>query len=179
MNKIRISVAAALLVAGIASFAASNPFRATPGWGDIGREWGSTSAVYTTADGNVWVAERCGQNDCTDRRDMDNVFLFNSDGELLKSFGAGVFVWPHGINVDGEGNVWVTDARGDGTRGHQVHKFSADGELLKSLGKAVARPLSAGNISSASFFRTIQAVHPTLLVDEFDAHQKDRGWYTD
>ena len=136
MNKIRISAGAALLIAGVACFAASNPFKASPGWGDIGREWGSTSAVYTTADGNVWVAERCGQNDCTDRKDMDNVFLFNPDGELLKSFGAGVFVWPHGINVDGEGNVWVTDARGDGTRGHQVHKFNADGELLMSLGKA-------------------------------------------
>jgi DNA-binding beta-propeller fold protein YncE len=67
---------------------------------------------------------------------MHNVFLFNPDGELLKSFGAGVFVWPHGIHVDGDGNVWVTDARGDGTRGHQVHKFDADGELLMSLGKA-------------------------------------------
>ena len=67
---------------------------------------------------------------------MDNVFLFNPDGKLLRSFGAGIFVWPHGINVDSEGNVWITDARGDGTRGHQVHKFSADGELLMSLGKA-------------------------------------------
>jgi len=45
--------------------------------------------------------------------------------------------------------------------------------LLKVLGKTVARPLGAGNISPASFFRTIQAVQPTLLVDEFDAHKKD------
>ncbi len=45
--------------------------------------------------------------------------------------------------------------------------------LLKVLGKVVARPLGAGNISPASFFRTIQAVQPTLLVDEFDAHKKD------
>jgi DNA-binding beta-propeller fold protein YncE len=45
-------------------------------------------------------------------------------------------VWPHGIHVDPDGNVWVTDARGEGNRGHQVHKFSPDGELLMSLGNA-------------------------------------------
>jgi hypothetical protein len=126
----RIATGSALLIAAVACFAAANPFKATPGWGDIGREWGSTSAVYTTPEGNVWVAERCGQNDCTDRTEMDNVFLFNPDGKVLQSFGAGVFVWPHGINVDSEGNVWITDARGDDTRGHQVHKFSPDGARL-------------------------------------------------
>ncbi len=46
-------------------------------------------------------------------------------------------------------------------------------QLLKVVGKAVARPLLAGNISSASIYRTVQAVHPTLLVDELDAHKKD------
>jgi DNA-binding beta-propeller fold protein YncE len=115
---------------------AGHPFKATPGWGDIGREWGSTSAVYTTKDGNIWVAERCGENTCVGHEDLDNIFLFNPDGELLKSFGAGVFVWPHGIHVDFDGNLWITDARGDGDRGHQVHKFNTDGELLMSLGKA-------------------------------------------
>jgi DNA-binding beta-propeller fold protein YncE len=38
--------------------------------------------------------------------------------------------------VDAEGNVWVTDARGDGTRGHQVWKFSPEGEVLMTLGTA-------------------------------------------
>jgi len=46
-------------------------------------------------------------------------------------------------------------------------------QLLKVVGKAVARPLLAGNISSASIYRTVQAVHPTLLVDELDAHKGD------
>jgi sugar lactone lactonase YvrE len=45
-------------------------------------------------------------------------------------------VTPHGIHVDADGNVWVTDFVGNaaGTKGHQVHKFSPDGELLMSLG---------------------------------------------
>ena len=132
----RITVACTLLVVGVAALAASNPYRAMPGWGDIGRDWGSTSAVYTTSNGNVWVAERCGENTCVGHDDLDNVFLFNPAGELLKSFGAGVFVWPHGLHVDPDGNVWVTDARGEDNRGHQVHKFDSDGELLMSLGKA-------------------------------------------
>ena len=136
----RITVACTLLVVGVAALAANHPFRATPGWGDIGRAWGSTSAVYTTSEGNVWVAERCGENTCVGHDDLDNVFLFNPAGELLKSFGAGVFVWPHGLHVDPDGNVWVTDARGEGNRGHQVHKFDADGELLMSLGKEDESP---------------------------------------
>lgn len=132
----RIAVACGLFVACAVSFATIHPFKAMPGWGDIGRDWGSTSAVYTTPEGNVWVAERCGENTCVGHEDLDNVFLFNADGELLKSFGAGIFVWPHGIHVDFDGNVWITDARGEGDRGHQVHKFSPDGEMLMSLGKA-------------------------------------------
>ena len=136
MKVTRIILGTILSLFAIAAVAVGNPFRAIPGWGDIGRDWGSTSAVFTTPEGNVWVAERCGENTCVGHEDLDNIFLFNPDGELLRSFGAGIFVWPHGIFVDDGGNVWVTDARGEGNRGHQVHKFSPDGELLMSLGKA-------------------------------------------
>ena len=132
----RILVGGTLLAVTAVALAATHPFRAQPGFGDIGRDWGSTSAVYTTPEGNVWVAERCGENTCVGHEDLDNVFLFDPEGNLLTSFGAGLIVWPHGLHVDYDGNVWVTDARGDETRGHQVHKFSTDGEMLLSLGKA-------------------------------------------
>ncbi len=136
MKSIKLFVFALLLSLTTLIFAAANPYSGTPGWGDIGRDWGSTSAVYTTPEGTVWVAERCGQNSCVDRDDLDSVFHFDSEGNLLQSFGAGMIVWPHGIHVDSDGNVWVTDARGHEGKGHQVHKFSPDGELLMSLGKA-------------------------------------------
>ena len=55
---------------------------------------------------------------------------------MIGSFGAGRFAWPHGIYVDAEGNVWVTDARAGNGRGHQVTKFSADGRVLLTLGEA-------------------------------------------
>jgi len=136
MKLVRFIVGGLLIASAALVFAAANPYAGTPGWGDIGREWGSTSAVYTTPEGNIWVAERCGENTCVGHEDLDNVFLFDPDGNLLKKFGAGVMVWPHGIHVDSGGNVWVTDARGNEGKGHQVHKFSSDGELLMSLGKA-------------------------------------------
>jgi DNA-binding beta-propeller fold protein YncE len=114
-----------------------NPYRSQPGWGELpgGRKWGATSAIYPSADGNIWVAERCGENSCVGKNNVDPIVLFDRNGAVLKQFGAGVFVWPHGMHVDAEGNLWVTDARGEGDQGHQVHKFSPDGELLLSLGK--------------------------------------------
>jgi DNA-binding beta-propeller fold protein YncE len=136
MKFVRCIAGGLLILSAALVNAASNPFAGTPGWGDIGRAWGSTSAVYTTPEGNVWVAERCGENTCVGHEDLDNIFLFDPDGNLIRSFGAGLMTWPHGIHVDAAGNVWVTDAKGDAGRGHQVHKFSPVGELLMSLGKA-------------------------------------------
>lgn len=117
-----------------------NPFQLTPGiWAELpdGRIWGATSAVYHAGEGEIWVAERCGGNEnCLDTPDLDPVLLIDGNGRVVKSFGAGLLVWPHGIFVDTEGNVWIADGKGDPARnkGHQVHKFSADGELLLSLG---------------------------------------------
>ena len=85
--------------------------------------------------GNIWVAERCGANTCAGS-DLAPVLEFDSSGKLLKSFGAGMFVFPHGIHVDNDGNVWVTDGLGSDGKGQQVFKFSPDGKVLMTLGKA-------------------------------------------
>ena len=141
-GRICVVAACALLNLAPAALAAqpdSNPYVAQPGWGKLpaGREWGSTSAIYPAPDGlSMWVGERCGQNTCVDRPDVDPILHFDLDGNLLGSFGAGLIVWPHGMFVDDDGNVWVADARGDGERGHQVWKFSPDGEVLMTLGTA-------------------------------------------
>lgn len=134
-----IGLAAASLVAipALAENHAPNPFEGDPTWGELpgDREWGSTSAIYPAPDGRtIWVAERCGQNSCIGKEDLDPILHFDLEGNLLKSFGAGLITWPHGMFVDPEGNVWVTDARGDGERGHQVWKFSPEGEVLMTLG---------------------------------------------
>jgi hypothetical protein len=64
------------------------------------------------------------------------ILKIDPSGNVTKSFGAGMFVFPHGLHVDRDGNVWVTDGRGKGAKGHQVHKFSPDGKVLMTLGKA-------------------------------------------
>ncbi len=119
---------------------APNPYRTVEGvWAPLpdGRSWGSTSAVEVSPDGEtIWALDRCGENTCVGHDDLDTVFQFDKDGNLLTRFGAGMFVWPHGIDVDDQGNVWVADARGEGNRGHQIIKFSPEGEVLMRLGTA-------------------------------------------
>ena len=115
-----------------------------------GREWGSTAGLdIDPTDGHVWGYERCGSGSAggpgvnCDSNPVDPIFKFDRQtGEILANFGAGVFVTPHGIYADDDGNVWVTDFAGnaDETKGHQVHKFSPDGDLLMSLGTAGQPP---------------------------------------
>ena len=125
---------------GYAQNHAPNPYRTVEGvWAPLpdGREWGSTSLVEVSPDGEtIWAVDRCGENTCVGHDDLDVVFQFDKDGNMLKRWGAGMFVWPHGIDVDDDGNVWIADARGEGNRGHQVIKFSLDGDVLMRLGTA-------------------------------------------
>jgi hypothetical protein len=89
---------------------APNPYRTVVGWAKLGegRTWGSTSAVDIDKDGkSIWVAERCGANSCA-TSDLPSVYKFDAAGNVVKSFGADYPV-PHGIHVDRDGNVWVTD----------------------------------------------------------------------
>ena len=148
---------------------APNPYETVEGYFKLpeGRTWGSTSAVDVDKDGkSIWVAERCGANSCFNRQTgefspLDVVLKFDASGKLVKSFGAGMFAFPHGIHVDRDGNIWVTDGQdnfpqapraGRGAdpstppppappppakpMGHQIYKFSPEGKLLLTLGKA-------------------------------------------
>jgi sugar lactone lactonase YvrE len=120
-----------------------NPYREVDAaWGSLpdGRSWGAISAVHPSPDGlSIWVADRCGRNGCLGQDGVDMIFQFDLDGRLLRSFGAGLIALPHGMTVDGEGNVWVTDATSFGDPpegvGQVVLKFSPAGELLMTLGK--------------------------------------------
>ena len=76
---------------------------------------------------------------------------FDESGKEIRSFGGGMFVWPHGIHVDRDGNVWVADARApsaggahrsfpdESNKGSVVVKFSPDGKVLLTLGKPGVR----------------------------------------
>jgi sugar lactone lactonase YvrE len=114
-----------------------NPYRTIENWAKLpeGRTWGSTAGVDVDSHGNIWVAERCGANTC-ESSNLAPILEFDSSGKLLKSFGAGMFLFPHGLTVDKDGNIWVTDGHGAEGKGQQVFKFTPDGKVLMTLGKA-------------------------------------------
>ncbi len=131
-----------------------NPYETVRDWGTLpdARSWGSVSAVNVDVDGrHIWAGDRCGVNSCAESN-VDPIVKLDPDGNVVQSFGAGLITWPHGMDVDSEGNVWVADARApnagelertpDAPRnGHQVVKFSPEGEVLMVLGT----PGEAGN----------------------------------
>ncbi len=141
---------ATVLGTGVEAFAQvlPNPYRAVDGWAQLpdGRKMGAVGGVTTDPDGeHIWAVVRCDAsapgrfgNECLDS-DLDPVLKFDLEGNVVESFGGGMFIWPHGIDVDQDGNVWVTDGVSaartpEGTRGHQVIKFSPDGDVLMTLG---------------------------------------------
>ncbi len=114
-----------------------NPYQTIKGWFQLpeGRTMGSTSAVDIDSKGHIWVAERCGKNTCAGSK-LDPILEFDASGKLLKSFGSGMFIFPHGICIDKDDNIWITDGQGRNGIGHQAIKFSPDGKELMRLGKA-------------------------------------------
>jgi sugar lactone lactonase YvrE len=114
-----------------------NPYRMVENWAKLpeGRMWGQAIGVYIDPDGaSIWVLERCGGDSCAGS-DVAPILKFDPSGKLMTSFGASMLVYPHGLYVDRDGNVWVTDAGAKDGKGHQVFKFSPDGKVLLTLGK--------------------------------------------
>jgi hypothetical protein len=104
-----------------------NPYRTIDNWAKLpaGMEWGQVSGVELDSRGNLWVIHR-----------MDPPILeFDPSGNLLKSFGSGLFVQPHSLHFDRDGNLWATDGGGMEGKGHQLFKFDTNGKLLLTLGK--------------------------------------------
>ena len=102
-----------------------------------GRKLGAVSGIDIDRDGkSVWAFERCGGNTC-DGSTVAPLLKFDSAGRLVASFGAGLFVYPHGIYVDADDNIWVTDNQPnkDHTKGNQVVEFSPTGRVLLTLGR--------------------------------------------
>ena len=134
----------------------ANPYRVIRDWAQLsleGRAWGGSNGVAIDRDGrSVWATDRCSPGTtpgCLGSKG-NPVHHFDESGKEIRSFGGGMFVWPHGIHVDRDGNVWVTDARaaspeelktfpGEDKKGSVVIKFSPEGRVLMTLGKPGVR----------------------------------------
>lgn len=121
-----------------------------------GQTWGSTAgADADPTNGTVWMINRCGSNTCVGS-DWDPIIQYDADGNVLQSWGAGLFAFPHGIHVDLDGNVWVTDplppdGRGAGGNvGQQVTKLSPNGDILMALGTRTVTGRGTNTFSSPS-----------------------------
>src|SRR3984957_18000146 len=100
-----------------------NPYRLVKGWPTLpnsmnGGRWGEVIRVHVHSDGNIWVFHRCfntappGHATCIGRGDTNPPILeFAPSGKLLKSFGVGLFAYPHAFTVDERGNLWVSDVK--------------------------------------------------------------------
>ena len=103
-----------------------------------GKPWGQSAGIEIGPHGEIWVIDRCGANSC-DGSSLAAVHQLDPNtGRPIRSIGAGLFAFPHGLHVDKDGNVWVTDAAisKDKTKGEQVIKLSPDGKVLMRLGTA-------------------------------------------
>jgi sugar lactone lactonase YvrE len=153
LNTIRVSlpvIAAAAMLFG--AQAQTNPINDLPNpyltvrdWGKPpgGAPWAAVTAVEVAADGGIYVVHRCSGNSCAGRSEPP-ILKFDKSGKLLKSWGEGLFVFPHGATVDGQGNLWVTDQQTQNGKGGQVFKFDPDGKVLMTLGKAGVASAEAG-----------------------------------
>jgi len=98
-------------------------------------QFGEVAGVDVDANGHVLVFHRPGRGfepGATEPlKDPAVVELDENTGRVISSWGANTFLVPHGITIDRDNNVWLTDV---GLQ--QVFKFSHDGKLMLKLGEA-------------------------------------------
>jgi len=117
--------------------AAPNPYRLDDGWAKtaMGRGWGMVISIGINPDGkSIWVFDRCGARECANSK-IAPLQEFDETGKLVRAIGTGMFIFPHGLSVDRDGNLWVTDGRGEKGKGQTVMKLSPEGKVLMTLGK--------------------------------------------
>jgi peptidylamidoglycolate lyase len=139
----RVTMSALCVVAAACAGSASQTdrpasYQVVHGWPQLpeGRILGQATGVDVSSRGEVFVFHRAGRTWSDDTAltliSEPTIEVFDgASGRYLRSWGANLFVMPHGLTIDHQDNVWVTDVLL-----HQVFKFSPGGELLLTVGEA-------------------------------------------
>jgi peptidylamidoglycolate lyase len=145
-------VAGLLLLSGVPASAqapvAEPPgYRVVHGWPNLpeGHVLGPSAGVGVTSRGTALVFHRADRYWSeplpTDPIAAPTIVEFNlQTGDLVRAFGAGQFAMPHGLTVDGDDNIWVTDVAL-----HQVFKLSPEGDVLMTLGERAVPGADTGH----------------------------------
>lgn len=131
------AVAIAFLIPDARVHAQSPAYRMMENWAKVsqGFIWGEIISLDVDAKGNVYVLQRCSSTTCIGSSEPP-LLKFDTAGHQLWSWGAGKTVYPHGMDIDQHGNIWLTDAQDDKGKGQQVFKISPDGKVLMTIGTA-------------------------------------------
>jgi DNA-binding beta-propeller fold protein YncE len=111
-----------------------SPYKQVTGWEHMPRAWAPTNNVFVDAKDNVWVMDRCTDKGCLGSEE-NPIWELSSDGKVVKSFGGGMFAFPHTVKPGPDGSIWAIDGDAKDGKGNQVFKFSPDGKVLMTLGK--------------------------------------------
>ena len=119
---------AVLVTAASAAYAQPNPYHEVENWAKLpaGTQWAPIFSVDLLRDGNIIAIQRANPP----------LRIFDPSGKLVRSFGDGMFVQPHGLTVDQQGFIWVSDAGAQNGRGEQVFKLTPEGKVVMTLGTA-------------------------------------------
>jgi peptidylamidoglycolate lyase len=130
-----VLVSAITIVCSSAQQKSPEPYAVVHGWPVLpdGMVLGQVSGVAVDSHNHVFVFHRAENSWATDKTHpiaVPTILCFDgATGKLLSSWGENRFLEPHGLRVDSQDNVWLTDRALQ-----QVFKFSHDGKLLLTIG---------------------------------------------
>ncbi len=139
LMKGKIYLLAVLMVVSVnlAVAGSKNPYLLDPNWPSFpeGISIGQATGVAVDSHNHVFLFHRANREWVEPFPDksipQDTIYMLDGvTGELIDSWGGDLFIMPHGLSVDPDDNVWVTDVGSQ-----QIHKFSHEGELLMSIGE--------------------------------------------
>jgi len=114
------------------------------GWAKYPEEWSLRDVVSLAIDSQARVGML--------NRGAHPVLVFDREGNLLTSWGEGLFKRPHGNYIGPDNSVYCTD-----DENHTVRKFTPEGKLLMTLGTA-GEPSDTGYTKRFDFFASLATI---------------------